>query len=43
MEQNHHMNFAEYERNLNKKIEVERRREKSYQDSKKILTEVNNN
>ncbi|MFC2947177.1 hypothetical protein [Virgibacillus sediminis] len=43
MEQSNRICFAEYERKLDKRLEVERRREKEYQKSKQITAEFAHN
>ena len=40
MSKNHRMSIAEYESNLSKRMEVELKREKEYQESKQIIAEV---
>ncbi|MDY0405215.1 hypothetical protein P5G51_007175 [Virgibacillus sp. 179-BFC.A HS] len=40
MQQSHNMNFAEYGRKLNKRLAVEKRRQKEYQKSKYIYAEM---
>ncbi|WP_156288501.1 hypothetical protein [Oceanobacillus salinisoli] len=40
LEQSHGMNFAEYERKLSNRMKVERKREKDYEQSKKVVAEA---
>ncbi|GGE48435.1 hypothetical protein GCM10011391_29050 [Pullulanibacillus camelliae] len=41
LQQSHGMSYAEYQRNLDKRIEVEKAREKSYMESARIVLEAN--
>ncbi|GAB3057701.1 hypothetical protein GCM10027286_21790 [Virgibacillus ainsalahensis] len=41
MQQSNHVCYAEYERKLGKRLEVEKRRDKEYEQSKKLLAELN--
>ncbi len=41
MEQSHGMNYSEYERKFSNRMKVEKRRERDYQLSKKIVAEAN--
>ena len=40
MHQNHGMNFTEYEMNVDKRMKVERKREKSHEQSIKLIAEL---
>ena len=40
MHQNHGVNFTEYEMNVEKRMKVERKREKSHEQSMKLIAEL---
>lgn len=40
MQQNHGMNFSEYEMNVDKRMEVEKARQESYERSTKMIAEL---
>ncbi|GAA0588884.1 hypothetical protein GCM10009001_00990 [Virgibacillus siamensis] len=42
MQQSHKIGFAEYERKLEKRISVEKRRHHEYDKCKKIVAEIDN-
>ena len=42
MQQSHGVSYAEYERDLNHRLEIERERERSYRKSLEIVQEVGN-
>ncbi|WLR50481.1 hypothetical protein LC040_14610 [Bacillus tianshenii] len=43
MHQSNGMSYAEYSRKLEKRLAVERRREKDYQESRKLLSDLEGN
>lgn len=42
MQQSHKMGFEEYERNLDNRIAVEKRRQREYEQCKHMLAEIEN-
>lgn len=40
MHENHNMGYAEYEKSIDKKLQVEKEREKSYEKSQRIINEL---
>lgn len=40
MQRNHGIGYAEYNRSLTKRLEVEKKRDKEYEVTKKILTQL---
>ncbi|GAA5417784.1 hypothetical protein Pryu01_02859 [Paraliobacillus ryukyuensis] len=40
MQENHGVGFAEYEKSLAKRLEIEKKREKSYRNGLKIVTDM---
>ncbi|GGM35765.1 hypothetical protein GCM10011351_22300 [Paraliobacillus quinghaiensis] len=40
MQQNHGIGFAEYERKLNNRLQIEREREKSYKQASRVVNEM---
>lgn len=40
LQQNHGMNFTEYETNVEKRLQVEKDREKSHEQSMKLIAEL---
>ncbi|MBM7551260.1 hypothetical protein [Thalassobacillus pellis] len=40
MQQSHGMGYAEYSNKLDQRLEVEKRRQKEYEESRKIVAEV---
>ncbi|WP_171046251.1 hypothetical protein [Lentibacillus cibarius] len=43
MQQSHQMGYAEYERKLEKRIAVEKRRQHEYQQCKQMIAEIDSN
>lgn len=43
MQQSHKMGYAEYERNFDNRIAVEKRRQKEYEKCKFLVAELENN
>ncbi|WP_202595353.1 hypothetical protein [Halalkalibacter okhensis] len=41
MQQSHGTSYAEYNRNLEKRLEIEKEREKDYEKSKKLAAQFN--
>ncbi|GAA0448186.1 hypothetical protein GCM10008983_27850 [Lentibacillus halophilus] len=42
MQQSHQMGYAEYERKLENRIAVEKRRQREYQQSKELVADIGN-
>lgn len=43
MQQSHKMGYAEYERNLDNRLIVEKRRQQEYEQCKFLITKIDNN